>query len=602
MPFPYIFTFYSFKGGVGRSLALLNVAYTLAGRGRHVLVVDMDLEAPGISGFLQRHEKLAAPSAAHPLDILSLLGEAIAALPADGDLPEAARNLPPVGNYASTVPEDKLAPLRPKLGQLGRLDVLGPGPDYVERFGELRLKDLPQERLIDLSSLLHHYFKAQRFLHRPLGLASFDASVSTPYDYVLVDSRTGFTEIGGLCVGPLADRLVVITGLNDQNIQGTLAFLKEAGIKPKSRPKEAEPWDEDDSPEDSTDNPSLGPKPTILVASPVPIGEIGYKRERLKDIEKLLGIRPVSLTYHPQLALIESVFVRDFPEEYLAGEYLRLAGRIMAQVRDDPPSLVRRSRVLGDERTELAAATACLFRLASQEADLGAALLGQFANSAKPSTDDDRLAIRQLHAFLSQYPATRPGALNNWGATLSNQARTQKGQEADQLLGEAADKFEAALKIKPNYPEALNNWGNVRLDQARTKEGAEADRLLGKAVKKYAAALDLKPDYPEALSNWGSALLFQAKTKEGQETGRRLLREAREKLLEAERIRTGSGSYNLACVEALEGNVLEAVRWLTIRLSSGPRLTRKEIEADADFDSVRREPEFVKFVQSLPEK
>ena len=50
MPFPYIFTFYSFKGGVGRSLAVMNVAYTLAGRGRHVLVVDMDLEAPGLSG------------------------------------------------------------------------------------------------------------------------------------------------------------------------------------------------------------------------------------------------------------------------------------------------------------------------------------------------------------------------------------------------------------------------------------------------------------------------------------------------------------------------------------------------------------------------
>ena len=54
MPFPYVFTFYSYKGGVGRSLAVMNVAYTLAGWGRHVLMVDMDLEAPGISGFLQR--------------------------------------------------------------------------------------------------------------------------------------------------------------------------------------------------------------------------------------------------------------------------------------------------------------------------------------------------------------------------------------------------------------------------------------------------------------------------------------------------------------------------------------------------------------------
>ena len=32
MPFPYVFTFYSYKGGVGRSMALLNVAYTLVSR------------------------------------------------------------------------------------------------------------------------------------------------------------------------------------------------------------------------------------------------------------------------------------------------------------------------------------------------------------------------------------------------------------------------------------------------------------------------------------------------------------------------------------------------------------------------------------------
>lgn len=30
MDFPQIFTFYSFKGGVGRSMAVLNVAYAMA--------------------------------------------------------------------------------------------------------------------------------------------------------------------------------------------------------------------------------------------------------------------------------------------------------------------------------------------------------------------------------------------------------------------------------------------------------------------------------------------------------------------------------------------------------------------------------------------
>ena len=42
-------TFYSFKGGVGRSMALINTAGILAGRGFRVLVIDLDLEAPGLS-------------------------------------------------------------------------------------------------------------------------------------------------------------------------------------------------------------------------------------------------------------------------------------------------------------------------------------------------------------------------------------------------------------------------------------------------------------------------------------------------------------------------------------------------------------------------
>ena len=47
----YITTFYSFKGGVGRSMALANAAVELASRGRRVLAVDFDLEAPGLDTF-----------------------------------------------------------------------------------------------------------------------------------------------------------------------------------------------------------------------------------------------------------------------------------------------------------------------------------------------------------------------------------------------------------------------------------------------------------------------------------------------------------------------------------------------------------------------
>ena len=43
-----IATFYSYKGGVGRTMAMANVAVLLAQRGLRVLAVDWDLEAPGL--------------------------------------------------------------------------------------------------------------------------------------------------------------------------------------------------------------------------------------------------------------------------------------------------------------------------------------------------------------------------------------------------------------------------------------------------------------------------------------------------------------------------------------------------------------------------
>src|SRR6185437_8475383 len=48
-----IVTFYSFKGGTGRTMALANVAWVLAANGRRVLVADWDLESPGLHLFFQ---------------------------------------------------------------------------------------------------------------------------------------------------------------------------------------------------------------------------------------------------------------------------------------------------------------------------------------------------------------------------------------------------------------------------------------------------------------------------------------------------------------------------------------------------------------------
>ncbi len=53
-----IITYYSYKGGVGRSMALANTAVLLAAWGYKILIIDWDLEAPGIENFFASYRKV----------------------------------------------------------------------------------------------------------------------------------------------------------------------------------------------------------------------------------------------------------------------------------------------------------------------------------------------------------------------------------------------------------------------------------------------------------------------------------------------------------------------------------------------------------------
>src|SRR5712691_6802777 len=49
----HIITFYSYKGGTGRSMALANFAWIVAASGKRVLAIDWDLEAPGLHRYFR---------------------------------------------------------------------------------------------------------------------------------------------------------------------------------------------------------------------------------------------------------------------------------------------------------------------------------------------------------------------------------------------------------------------------------------------------------------------------------------------------------------------------------------------------------------------
>ena len=225
-------------------------------------------------------------------------------------------------------------------------------------------------------------------------------------------------------------------------------------------------WDDDD-PEDSVRSPGLGQKPTLLVASPVPFGEMEMKAARFAEMEKVLGAAPdARISYHPRLSIIETVFCRDGVAESINQEYEDITMRMLSMVGDHPDQWERRNEPFGKDET----------------LDLGS--LRRFA-SLMGEENLRRIAV--LRAFLADQ--------------LSDYAKQETGAEADALFAADGEKYGAALAIKPDKHETFDNWGNALSDQAKQKTGAEADALFAAAGKKFEAALAVKPDDKELLYN-----------------------------------------------------------------------------------------------------
>ncbi|MFC1433363.1 FxSxx-COOH system tetratricopeptide repeat protein [Streptacidiphilus sp. N1-3] len=192
-----IITFYSYKGGTGRTMALANTAWILAANGYRVLAADWDLEAPGLGHFFRPFldpDALAGTTGVIDL-IMDYRDEALRDLPrADGWHREFTR-----------VRQHALSLAWPHFPADGTLDFLSAGQvrsDYAATVAAINW-DHFYERL-----------DGGRFF------AALRADMRRHYDYVLIDSRTGLSDIADICTVEMPDDLVVCFTLSDQSIEG----------------------------------------------------------------------------------------------------------------------------------------------------------------------------------------------------------------------------------------------------------------------------------------------------------------------------------------------------------------------------------------------
>ncbi len=197
-----VITFYSFKGGVGRSMALANISCLLAQKhNKRVLMLDWDLDAPGLNHFF-RNAGISV-SEKGLIDFFFEIQNTI-----DQRLEKN-----------NTVQDQEVAEILDSI----KLD------DYI------RKTDIPSLDIMTCgkkddkySSLVRNFDWVSLFEKASNLFCLFAEHLTQTYQYVLIDSRTGYTDTSGICTMLMPEILVLVFTPNSQSISGVIELLREA--------------------------------------------------------------------------------------------------------------------------------------------------------------------------------------------------------------------------------------------------------------------------------------------------------------------------------------------------------------------------------------
>lgn len=183
-----VVTFYSFKGGMGRTTALAAVALLLVKQGENVMMVDTDIEAPGLASLFFDGEMITRGV----LDYLIECG---------------IHSEIHIADYVLDVTEPSL--LDETSGQL-----------YVMPAGKVDQSYLQKLARIDYQDNRNGY------LRKTLERLLTDIKDNYTVDYILLDARAGFHDMGGIAAIQLPHGVVLFGNDSRQSWDGITQVLR----------------------------------------------------------------------------------------------------------------------------------------------------------------------------------------------------------------------------------------------------------------------------------------------------------------------------------------------------------------------------------------
>ena len=193
-----IVTFYSYKGGVGRSqLAAHLAAYLCYYENRRVLILDWDLEAPGIELFFFKdagEEKRQSLKKG----LMDLFINYVQLLRSEANVKE--EQLPYfTEEYINTLISTHQG------GKIDLITAIKYDNDFSKRINEFDWYDFYENRQ---GKVYMEFLK--------------DRLNDLPYDYIFIDSRTGVSDYSGICNIQMPQLNVMVMAATYQNIEGSL--------------------------------------------------------------------------------------------------------------------------------------------------------------------------------------------------------------------------------------------------------------------------------------------------------------------------------------------------------------------------------------------